>query len=168
MTAPLIRKGENCRIQACLPCQLVISSAESLHRIFSCWFERWRRGIAGPMDRLRPGNFHVNHYHTAIVTVMSGYHDVDKMGMQISLAEAPKGYEAGGIPIGSAVNLFSNGNVDGQEVKLLGSGHNQRVQKSSPTLHGEISALEAAGRLKPEMYRNSIIVSSFHDTICSS
>jgi cytosine deaminase len=92
---------------------------------------------------------------------MSGYNDVDRLGMQIALAEALKGYEAGGIPIGSAILLCNNDNMDCQEFKMLGSGHNQRVKKSSPTLHGEMSALEAAGRLKPEIYRNSIIVSPF-------
>lgn len=53
--------------------------------------------------------------------------------------EAQAGYEEGGIPIG-AVLVSSSG-------KVLGRGHNQRIQKGSPTLHAEIAALENAGRL---------------------
>ena len=96
---------------------------------------------------------------------MSVYGDVDKVGMQTALAEARQGYEAGGIPIGSAVVLWRNNDSDeGQKFKVLGSGHNQRVQKSSPTLHGEMCALENAGRLKAEIYRNSTMVSPFKFT----
>ncbi|KAF8987999.1 cytosine deaminase [Cyathus striatus] len=51
------------------------------------------------------------------------------------------GYETGVNDIGSI--------TEGLGVKILGSGHNLRIQKSSATLHGEISALENAGRLSP-------------------
>ena len=99
---------------------------------------------------------------------MSVYDDVDKVGMQTALAEARQGYEAGGIPIGSAVVLWqrstNNDSDEGQKFKVLGSGHNQRVQQSSPTLHGEMCALENAGRLKADIYRNSTMVSPFKFT----
>ncbi|KAF5356398.1 hypothetical protein D9758_009529 [Tetrapyrgos nigripes] len=72
--------------------------------------------------------------------------DSDQVGMRKALEEAYKSYNEGGIPIG-AVLLQSNGTI-------LGTGHNERIQKSSATLHGEISALENAGRLKPEVYRD--------------
>jgi cytosine/creatinine deaminase len=78
--------------------------------------------------------------------------DLDEIGMHKAIEEASKSYSEGGIPIGSVL-LQSDGTI-------LGSGHNERIQKSSATLHGEISALENAGRLKPEVYRDSTIVSS--------
>jgi cytosine deaminase len=54
----------------------------------------------------------------------------------------------GGIPIGSV--LVHNG-------KILGRGHNQRIQKGSPTLHGEMDALENAGRLPASVYAESVL-----------
>ncbi|KAK7457183.1 Cytosine deaminase [Stygiomarasmius scandens] len=75
--------------------------------------------------------------------------NLDKLGIRKAIDEASKSYSEGGIPIGSVL-LHSDGTI-------LGSGHNERIQKSSATLHGEISALENAGRLKPEVYRNSTI-----------
>ncbi|ODV86537.1 hypothetical protein CANARDRAFT_196659 [[Candida] arabinofermentans NRRL YB-2248] len=68
----------------------------------------------------------------------------DKLGMKIALDEAKKGLSQGGIPIGSCL-IHEDGTV-------LGRGHNMRIQKSSPTLHGEISCLENAGRLKASVY----------------
>ncbi|GMG20992.1 unnamed protein product [Ambrosiozyma monospora] len=68
----------------------------------------------------------------------------DKLGIQIALEEAKKGYSEGGIPIGSCL-IHKDGRV-------LGRGHNMRIQKSSPTLHAEISALENAGRLPATVY----------------
>ncbi|GMF07243.1 unnamed protein product [Ambrosiozyma monospora] len=68
----------------------------------------------------------------------------DKLGIQIALEEAKKGYSEGGIPIGSCL-IHKDGRV-------LGRGHNMRIQKSSPTLHAEISALENAGRLPATIY----------------
>lgn len=65
------------------------------------------------------------------------------------MAQARKSYKEGGIPIGAV--LIENGVV-------IGEGHNERIQKLSATLHGEISALENAGRLKAEIYRNSTMV----------
>ncbi len=68
--------------------------------------------------------------------------------MQAALEEAEKGLRSGGIPIGSV--LVHNGTV-------LGRGHNQRVQKGSTVLHGEMDALENAGRQAASVYRESIL-----------
>tara|TARA_R110002073_G_scaffold72537_1_gene177366 strand:+ start:360517 stop:360960 length:444 start_codon:yes stop_codon:yes gene_type:complete len=56
---------------------------------------------------------------------------------QKALEQAKKSYHEGGIPIGAA--LIHND-------KVVGEGHNQRVQKSSPILHGEMDCFENAGR----------------------
>lgn len=68
--------------------------------------------------------------------------------MEAALAEAKKGLETGGIPIGSV--LVHNG-------EIIGRGHNQRVQKGSTTLHGEMDALENAGRQPASVYQNSVL-----------
>ncbi len=68
--------------------------------------------------------------------------------MQAALEEAEKGLRSGGIPIGSV--LVHNGTV-------LGRGHNQRVQKGSTVLHGEMDALENAGRQAASVYRESTL-----------
>jgi cytosine deaminase len=72
----------------------------------------------------------------------------DQRFLEAAVAEARKGWAAGGIPIGSVIVH------DGE---IIGGGHNQRMQKGSPTLHGEMDALEAAGRQPAEVYRNSTI-----------
>lgn len=64
--------------------------------------------------------------------------------MQAAVDEARAGLAAGGIPIGSVI--VHNG-------KIIGRGHNQRVQKGSTTLHGEMDALENAGRQPASVYR---------------
>ena len=86
---------------------------------------------------------------------MSVYDLADKLGMAAAIQEAQEGIKEGGIPIGSALVYHGD---DTTEPKLLGSGHNRRIQKSSPTLHGEMDALETAGRQKAEVYRNSTMV----------
>lgn len=68
--------------------------------------------------------------------------------MEAAIAEARKGLEEGGIPIGSAL-------VHGQEV--IGRGHNRRVQQGSCVLHGEMDALENAGRQPATVYRECVI-----------
>lgn len=68
--------------------------------------------------------------------------------LQIAIEEARIGLAAGGIPIGAA--LVHDGSV-------IGRGHNQRVQKGSATLHGEMDALERAGRLPARVYRQSVL-----------
>ena len=65
-----------------------------------------------------------------------------------AIAEAEQGMREGGIPIGAV--LVSGG-------KILGRGHNRRVQKGSPVLHGEMDALENAGRLPAAVYREATL-----------
>lgn len=65
-----------------------------------------------------------------------------------ALEEARAGLTEGGIPIGSV--LVHDGRV-------LGRGHNRRVQKGSAVLHGEMDALENAGRLPGAVYRASVL-----------
>lgn len=68
--------------------------------------------------------------------------------MRVAIEEARLGAEEGGIPIGSV--LVHHG-------QILGRGHNRRVQKGSAILHGEMDALENAGRLPARTYRESVI-----------
>lgn len=68
--------------------------------------------------------------------------------MQAAIEEAQIGRTEGGIPIGSV--LVHNG-------KILGRGHNRRVQKGSAILHGEMDALENAGRQTAQVYRESVL-----------
>src|ERR1700740_491263 len=58
--------------------------------------------------------------------------------LAVALAEARKGLAEGGIPIGAAI--FDAGG------RLVGSGHNRRVQNGDPSLHGETDAFRNAGR----------------------
>lgn len=68
--------------------------------------------------------------------------------LQAAIDEARLGLEEGGIPIGSVLV---------HEGKIIGRGHNRRIQKGSATLHGEMDALENAGRLAARVYRESTI-----------
>lgn len=61
-----------------------------------------------------------------------------------AIAQAKKGLSEGGIPIGSVI--VHNG-------KIIGKGHNQRIQKGSVILHGEMSAFEDAGRQPASIYK---------------
>ena len=68
--------------------------------------------------------------------------------LQAAIEEARKGYKEGGIPIGSVL-VYKN--------KIIGRGHNRRVQNGSVILHGEMDALENAGRLPASVYRDCTI-----------
>lgn len=68
--------------------------------------------------------------------------------MQAAIEEAQKGLVEGGIPIGSVI-VHNN--------KIIGRGHNRRVQNGSPILHGEMDALENAGRQSAQTYREATI-----------
>lgn len=71
--------------------------------------------------------------------------------LDAAIEEAHKGLEAGGIPIGSVLVL------DG---RIVGRGHNQRVQKGSAVLHAEMDCLENAGRLAAGDYARSTLYST--------
>ena len=77
----------------------------------------------------------------------------DTLGLKIALEQAKKSASEGGVPIGSCIIADING-----ELTVVGASHNQRIQKGSAILHGETAALEQAGRLKANVYRNSTIV----------
>ncbi len=62
--------------------------------------------------------------------------------------QAKKSLKEGGIPIGSVIV---------HEGEILGKGHNKRIQKGSVVLHGEMDALENAGRLSAQVYRDSTL-----------
>jgi len=71
--------------------------------------------------------------------------------MQEAVKEARKGLREGGIPIGAV--LVKDGRV-------VGRGHNRRVQKKSAILHAEMDCLENAGRLKARAYQRCVIYST--------
>jgi cytosine deaminase len=68
--------------------------------------------------------------------------------LEAAIEEARRGMREGGIPIGSV--LLHRG-------KILGRGHNRRVQKGSAILHAEMDALENAGRQPASVYRESVL-----------
>ena len=68
--------------------------------------------------------------------------------MDAAIAEAERGRTEGGIPIGSV--LVHRG-------AIIGRGHNRRLQQGSVVLHGEMDALEHAGRQPAAVYRDSVI-----------
>jgi cytosine deaminase len=85
--------------------------------------------------------------------------DHDLKFMAEAIAEARKGFEAGGVPIGSVIV------VDGE---VIGRGHNQRVQQGSPILHGEMAAFEDAGRQPASVYARATIYTTLSPcSMCS-
>ena len=79
--------------------------------------------------------------------------------MQAAIEEAQQGLAEGGIPIGSVI-VHNN--------KIIGRGHNRRVQNGSPILHGEMDAFENAGRQSAQTYRESIIYTTLSPcSMCS-
>jgi cytosine deaminase len=71
--------------------------------------------------------------------------------LQVAIEEAKKGMAEGGIPIGSVLV------IDG---KIVGRGHNRRVQKGSSVLHAEMDCLENAGRIKASDYKKATLYST--------
>jgi cytosine/creatinine deaminase len=71
--------------------------------------------------------------------------------LDVAIEEAARGRAEGGIPIGAVL-------VHGDEI--IGRGHNRRVQQGSAVLHGEMDALERAGRRAASIYRTSIMVTT--------
>lgn len=79
--------------------------------------------------------------------------------LQAAIDEAIRGRDESGIPIGSV--LVHRG-------KIIGRGHNRRVQSGSPVLHGEMDALENAGRQSAAIYRECTIYTTLSPcSMCS-
>jgi cytosine deaminase len=79
--------------------------------------------------------------------------------MRAAIAEAGSGRREGGIPIGAV--LVHRGRV-------LGRGHNRRVQRGSAVLHGEMDALENAGRQTARVYRECVMYTTLSPcSMCS-
>lgn len=79
--------------------------------------------------------------------------------MHAAIGEAEAGLAEGGIPIGSV--LVHGG-------RIIGRGHNRRVQNGSCVLHGEMDALENAGRQPASVYRESVIYTTLSPcSMCS-
>jgi len=71
--------------------------------------------------------------------------------LKAAIEEAELGLKEGGIPIGSVLVIDN---------KIVGRGHNRRVQKGSSILHAEMDCLENAGRLKAKDYQRAILYST--------
>ncbi len=79
--------------------------------------------------------------------------------MRAAIAEAEKGLTEGGIPIGSVL-VYRD--------KVIGRGHNRRVQQGSVILHGEMDALENAGRQPASVYREAILYTTLSPCVMCS
>lgn len=71
--------------------------------------------------------------------------------LEAAIEEARKGQRAGGVPIGSVLVI---------DDRIVGRGHNQRLQKGSPVLHAEMDCLQNAGRLRASDYRRAVLYST--------
>jgi cytosine deaminase len=79
--------------------------------------------------------------------------------LQAAIDEAKKSLKEGGIPIGSVLV------IDG---KIVGRGHNKRVQKGSTVLHAEMDCLENAGRMSANEYKKATLYSTLSPcSMCS-
>jgi creatinine deaminase len=79
--------------------------------------------------------------------------------LDAAIAEAEAGLAEGGIPIGSVIV---------HKGKIIGRGHNRRVQKGSAILHGEMDALENAGRQSASIYRQCVLYTTLSPcSMCS-
>lgn len=79
--------------------------------------------------------------------------------LEAAIEEARQGLREGGIPIGSVIV---------HQGKIIGRGHNRRVQRGSAILHGEMDALENAGRQPAAVYRESILYTTLSPcSMCS-
>ena len=79
---------------------------------------------------------------------MNTENPADRNFMKVAIEEALKGLNDGGIPIGSVLV------IDG---KIIGRGHNRRIQENDPVLHGEMHCLKNAGRLKAKDYQKATL-----------
>lgn len=73
---------------------------------------------------------------------------MDDLCFRAAVDEARAGLSEGGIPIGAVLAWKG---------KILGRGHNMRVQSGDPILHGEMSAIRSAGRLPASIYREAVL-----------
>ncbi len=79
--------------------------------------------------------------------------------MQAAIDEARQGLAEGGIPIGSVIV---------HQGRIIGRGHNRRVQRGSAILHGEMDAFENAGRQPASVYRESVLYTTLSPcSMCS-
>ena len=79
--------------------------------------------------------------------------------LQAAIAEAHQGMQEGGIPIGSVIVHHG---------EIIGRGHNRRVQKGSAILHGEMDALENAGRQSAAVYCECVLYTTLSPcSMCS-
>lgn len=79
--------------------------------------------------------------------------------LKAAIDQAKKSYDEGGIPIGSVIV---------HNDKIIGAGHNKRVQDGSVVLHGEMDALENAGRQKASVYKECTLYTTLSPcSMCS-
>jgi len=79
--------------------------------------------------------------------------------MQAAIAEAELGLAEGGIPIGSVIV---------HQGRIIGRGHNRRIQSGSAILHGEMAAFENAGRQPAKVYQQSVLYTTLSPcSMCS-
>lgn len=76
--------------------------------------------------------------------------------MRAAYEEALKGLQEGGIPIGAVLV---------HQDRIIGRGHNRRIQKGSPILHGEMDAYTDAGRLPASVYRECVLYTTLSPCI---
>jgi len=79
---------------------------------------------------------------------MQGITKFDLENYQQALLEAKKGLTEGGIPIGAVLAIDN---------KIIGRGHNKRIQEGSSIKHGETDCIENAGRLKADIYKKATL-----------
>ena len=90
---------------------------------------------------------------------ISYFYNMQNTFLKAAIDEAKKGYAKGGIPIGSVIVY---------KEKIIGRGHNKRVQNGSAILHGEMDALENAGRLKASVYKECTLYTTLSPcSMCS-
>ena len=99
--------------------------------------------------------YHILHVWDAACLTPTAFHRMStsidyRALLQTAIAEARQGLAEGGIPIGAA--LYH------QDGRLLGCGHNRRVQEGDPSVHGETDAFRKAGRQR--RYRDTIMVTT--------
>src|SRR6185436_3692642 len=83
--------------------------------------------------------------------------DLDRRFLQLAIEEARRGMDEGGIPIGSVLC---------RDDRVVGAGHNQRVQHGDPMAHAEIACLTNAGRQRT--YRDTVLYSTLSPcALCS-